>query len=532
MHSIFARRLVWFIAFLFALPGILLAHGSDPHAPIVISITDTGFVPAELTVTVGETVTFENDSQDDVWPASDNHPTHEEHSAFDPQRPLLQNAAWSFTFNEAGEYGMHDHLAPEHVGMIYVVPDTEVSSDVWSELQAAAVAVIDMIRGWFTAPAATTVDSSQVVDVSFMTDFTAPTPYDQSFVRAYELPCSSTDFSCIDNELNQVTVTYGPHAASEILERLLTAGTIATSINDHQLSHQIGRNTARAFGVNAKSFQLCPTDMFNGGCQHGFFEYVLGRTDSTTAAADAICASLDDTYSAKFKFYCYHGVGHGVMMQQAYDLDASLAVCDSLGTRSAQEGCWQGVFMENVNAVMTQYAQREGVFSDTDPLAPCNAVASQYRQQCYLNHAGYLMQYFTNDVAAAAASCLQAEQWTGDCMQSIGLMVTNPVWQAALHGAEGEQDETATAIALCSQFPSTYQRDCVLGGVDNITNFDRLDVTRADAFCAGSQSAFQTDCYTRIGSNLAVSNVNTDDVVAACNQLQNNNRIELCLSAI
>jgi hypothetical protein len=263
-----------------------------------------------------------------------------------------------------------------------------------------------------------------------------------------------------------------------------------------------------------------------------FFEYVLGRTDSTTEAADAICASLDDTYSAKFKFYCYHGVGHGVMMQQAYDLDASLTICDDLGVTSAQEGCWQGVFMENVNAVMTQYAEREGVFSDNDPLAPCNVVASEYRQQCYLNHAGYLMQFFSNDVAAASNSCLEAGDWINDCMQSIGLMVTNPVWQANLYTSNSELGQTETAIALCNQFPAPYQRDCVLGGVDNITNFDRLDVTRSDAFCASSQSDFQEECYARIGSNLRVSNVNLEDVVGACNKLQSTNSIELCLSAI
>lgn len=61
------------------------------------------------------------------------------------------------------------------------------------------------------------------------------------------------------------------------------------------------------------------------------------------------------------------------MMAQAYDLPASLAICDSLGDSVGQEGCWQGVFMENVNGAMTG-ASRPGVFSNEDPLLPCTVI--------------------------------------------------------------------------------------------------------------------------------------------------------------
>ena len=516
-------------------PGLVIAHGTDSHAPIVISVTDEGFVPSELTITVGETVTFENDSQYDVWPASDNHPTHEAYPAFDPKRPLLPNTAWSFTFTETGGWAMHNHLNPDQVGMIQVVPETNPNTGYASKalqpVKEAMIRIVNLVRSWFTTTATPSPENEVVVDTSFSTDFTAPQPYDPALLAEYVVDCPESDSACITNELDTVTAEYGPVAASMLLDGWLDTGVVARSVNDHQLSHKIGRTTARVFGVNPQSFALCPTDMFNGGCQHGFFEYVLGRTDSTIAAADAICASLDNSYSDKFKFYCYHGVGHGVMMQQAYDLDASLATCDSFNERSAQEGCWQGVFMENVNGKTTGYAEREGIFSDTDPLAPCNTMAAEYRQQCYVNHAGYLMQLFDNNLALGTASCLKARDWTSDCMQGLGLMVTNPSWHGFLYAENDTLDEIEIAIALCEEFPAPYQIECVRGGVSNITNFDRLDVTRADAFCAGSQAAYQDECYQQIGNNLRTSNTDTADVAAACRQLSTNG-VELCLSAL
>ncbi len=40
------------------------------------------------------------------------------------------------------------------------------------------------------------------------------------------------------------------------------------------------------------------------------------------------------------------------------------------------------------------------------------------------------------------------------CMQSIGLMVTNPVWQAQLSRDAGKKSQSAVAWELCSRFPA------------------------------------------------------------------------------
>ena len=101
-----------------------------------ISMTDTGFEPADVTIAVGDTVTFVNNGQAAKWPASDVHPTHrsypgsdinkcgtaEAENIFDSCRGLSTGESYSFTFTEAGSWEYHDHRQASHGGTITVTP--------------------------------------------------------------------------------------------------------------------------------------------------------------------------------------------------------------------------------------------------------------------------------------------------------------------------------------------------------------------------------------------------------------------------
>ncbi|PIT91022.1 hypothetical protein COU17_02505 [Candidatus Kaiserbacteria bacterium CG10_big_fil_rev_8_21_14_0_10_49_17] len=105
----------------------------DPIFHALISYTNDGFDPAEVTIKKGETVRFVNNSDRDTWPASAIHPTHSIYpektdadclgSAFDACRPLKAGEFWEFTFNEAGEWGFHDHLQASDRGKVIVTEE-------------------------------------------------------------------------------------------------------------------------------------------------------------------------------------------------------------------------------------------------------------------------------------------------------------------------------------------------------------------------------------------------------------------------
>ena len=333
------------------------------------------------------------------------------------------------------------------------------------------------------------------------TTFTRPAAYQLATLTQERRPsCVKTDVECARRFLTGITGKYGPGAALQVLGALKQSNELDRSLDDHQLAHAIGRETASRFGINSEAFKLCPLT-FNYGCVHGFFEYVLGRTDTPSDAAASICDSASGG-PLTTRFSCYHGVGHGVMMARAYDLQASLDVCDTLSDPVAEDGCWQGVFMENVNAAMRNEA-RKGLFSAANPLLPCTTVAARYRHECYINQAGWLMHVAESDVGRASGYCLAAPRgYVSVCAQSIGLMVTNPTWQATLAPNPAKRGFENVAWSLCERFPEQLRSDCIIGGVDNIANFDGLDLTRATRFCRVADRPYRAACYREIGVNL------------------------------
>ena len=85
-----------------------------------VTRTAGGWEPATLAIARGDTVEFVNASGEDAWPASDVHPTHEVYPGFDAERGVPAGSSWSYTFDRAGSWSFHDHLAPEAKGVVVV----------------------------------------------------------------------------------------------------------------------------------------------------------------------------------------------------------------------------------------------------------------------------------------------------------------------------------------------------------------------------------------------------------------------------
>lgn len=476
--------------------GSVLAH----DAPTVILMEAAGFNPAAVTIHAGNTVVFKNTDTQDHWPASNDHPTHEVYSAFDPKRPILPGQEWRFVFSTEGTWQWHDHLYPNQHGVVTVRGSDENFSEGVGPADTFVTAVADYVTALLDrfAWSPKTEPAPQAAEA-----YRDPAPYlIPTLYESITSTCAKNE-ECSLTQLVEVITHHGPAAALELLALLEKNGFIHSNDDYHQVAHQIGRATAENFGINSQSFLLCPTS-FNYGCGHGFFEYVLGRSASSQEAASRICGSLDDdaAYSDKFKFYCYHGLGHGIMMAEANNLDSSLVICDSLENVSGRIGCWQGVFMQNVVSEI-QGEARENVFSAQDPLAPCNRVAPQYRYQCYINHGGYLVGLFNYSARDAAEACLGAGDQATPCIQAIGLLTTNPGWQPLLMKNIPLDPRLDPGLQICNTFSPATRADCFVGALDNIMNYDDLDLQRrAIPFCESAVNWSPAACYRQIGINI------------------------------
>jgi hypothetical protein len=332
------------------------------------------------------------------------------------------------------------------------------------------------------------------------------------------------DLRCYIGYLERVTAESGPEQSLALLARLVADGLVAKSADVHQFAHLIGRKTAAAIGEGGEAFLRCDTS-FNYGCEHGFLEYVLKKHPSPKLAIEAICGTIEKetSYSEKFKFYCYHGVGHGVLMAESYDYKRGLEICDSLPTATGRQGCSQGLFMEGANAAIRGGEELDkGVFSAADPLLPCAALENKYQYECFINHGGWLATVFRNDIAEAAASCASAPSpHKHTCAHSIGLLLTNSAWLYAISRSSPlSGEELRASVALCDRFPGDLKPDCYRGALDNLMNDDGTALPgRAVPFCNLLPPDAQESCFFQIGVNIARQVVRADNRRELCGRL-------------
>jgi len=100
----------------------------------MVTYTNSGFEPQEITIDRGETVRFINNSNHGMWVASAMHPTHKvyagtsinehcpspDNSAFDQCESVEDASFWEFTFTKTGEWGYHNHVRANDFGKVMV----------------------------------------------------------------------------------------------------------------------------------------------------------------------------------------------------------------------------------------------------------------------------------------------------------------------------------------------------------------------------------------------------------------------------
>src|SRR3989344_2449468 len=107
-------------------------HQSENNYEVIY--TDSGYSPKEITVKVGNTVTWKNESSHGMWTSSAMHPTHviysgtslDEHcpdsqnTSFDECTSAQPGESWSFKFDKTGTWRYHNHSQASDFGSVIV----------------------------------------------------------------------------------------------------------------------------------------------------------------------------------------------------------------------------------------------------------------------------------------------------------------------------------------------------------------------------------------------------------------------------
>ncbi len=288
--------------------------------------------------------------------------------------------------------------------------------------------------------------------------------------------CTGTEaesFSCWQSRYKALTQNDSPEVAFADLKQAFEASGYVRS-NCHQITHVIGRAAALKYPDLTTTYQH--GDQFCwSGYYHGSIETIAEKIgkDKIESQMTSVCASFQKSKPYGFDHYnCVHGMGHGLLAIEEGQLFTALTLCDTYTDSWEAQSCYGGVFMENVMNEING-AGRKPYLSASDPLYPCTAVASRYKEQCYLMQTSHALLAVQYDYVKVFELCGTVDApYNETCYQSLGRDVSG----------QSNSDQART-IELCMQGPTTIARDnCFTGAVKDFMSYYHSD-TQGLALC-------------------------------------------------
>ncbi|MBI5134417.1 MAG: hypothetical protein HZA81_03490 [Candidatus Taylorbacteria bacterium] len=415
-----------------------------------IAYDASGFSPRRLVVSLGDRVTFRNESDNPFWPASDLHPSHGIYSQFDPKMPVEAGGSWSFSFEKPGIWKFHDHLASRQTGEIVVLSST------------GKVVVPDCKSA------------------------------------------SSTPGECFQADVVAALKKGGLDAA---LDRMAELYDTDPRFRDscHSVAHILGKSAYLAFDEGKEIKLSAKTSYCSYGFYHGFMEEMLQISGDVDGAREfcAQAGKLLASESANAEGACYHGIGHGAADggdPRAWGDPVALAspgiaLCNKVDpTEPHFYRCVSGVF----NSIALMFIERSYNLSldDRGPFEVCkNWKEFRVKNPCYQEMNTLVATLSNSDLSRAIEYVEEIEddlQYSALAMRSLsGVFPSN--------FKEPYEDEFESTVRSCKAAREDLVVPCVQGIPSGLMEFGPpgREYEAAIAFCEtpGMSKGEQDSCY-------------------------------------
>ena len=330
------------IALVAVIAGLSLLFSRFPQT-IIVTRTANGFEPASISIQAGDTVTFVSTAGMPYWPASDFHPSHQLYPEFDPKRPLARGEKWSFTFERAGTWTYHDHLASQTQGTVTVTGTSK------EDIATCVANSKSIVKSYCWAGFFTTIIREQGISVAF-----------DRFAKMY-------------------------------------AGDWAFQQNCHDIMHILGKAGYDEFEKSGALSIRPETSYCAYGFYHGFIEEMFARNGNLDLAdgvryCQAVLTSSvfpSQNAASTAAAACFHGLGHasfdslgGLSFGDDEKMVAeALHECEGAVPEERRAQCASGVFNSLANAYSGH--NYELAFRDPDPTSICRIQKPIYQLSCY-----------------------------------------------------------------------------------------------------------------------------------------------------
>ncbi|HSX29423.1 MAG TPA: hypothetical protein VLE73_02590 [Candidatus Saccharimonadales bacterium] len=304
-----------------------------------------------------------------------------------------------------------------------------------------------------------------------------------------------TKFQCYSTYFQAETKSANPKTALAEMQQLYDQGDEYVVSQCHQLAHQVGHAGYDKYGSLGKAFENGDNFCWSG-YYHGITEQAVGKMgrDEIKKQANNICKDLAKHKRYSFDHYnCVHGLGHGFMAVDNYNLFTALKTCDLLKDSWERSSCYGGVFMENVMVDVRQDGKSDYLKPD-QPMYPCTAVAESYKYQCYLMQTSYALKQNSYNFADGFRLCRDVADpaYTTICYQSLG------------RDASGSTvSDIAKTKEHCDQaLDYSGLENCMLGAVRDFISYYHSDA-KAKQFCAVFEPTITGRCLDEVTSYYA-----------------------------
>lgn len=275
-------------------------------------------------------------------------------------------------------------------------------------------------------------------------------------------------------------------------------------------------------------FTQC-TPVFFNACYHGVVIGLLNTSDFSVESAafkDKMSTTCNDFQSddkAGFFEQCIHGVGHAVMIASNYELSKALTLCDALATQKST--CYGGVFMENFPQSSSTDAPSKYLPTSSDAYYPCDKLAAEYQEQCFIFLSIYQNHVGTHDWSETAKFCLGTPEVVRDeCFGTIGNSViptTENIRQlkdVCDVTKDATEDRVYCYLGIVGSFDDKY------GGNNSMLGL-------VVDYCDTLPDAYQKYCYERT-ARVFTKWLSEKDQTQFCDKIKNEEYKKLCSKRI
>lgn len=250
----------------------------------------------------------------------------------------------------------------------------------------------------------------------------------------------------------------------------------------HQITHDLGREAAGYYRTLGEALAFEASACWSG-YYHGVVEQRMSEYDDRELLREipGFCREPAQNQYSFVHYNCVHGVGHGIMLRLDADLFASIPFCEKYTDPWELSSCVSGAFMQNV--VSAQEGHTGATFKDGDLVYPCNAVDTQYKDECFGMQTSYILWQSNQDLARGFAVCDTVESgFAGDCYQSMGRDISG-----------NSLLDPAKVVEGCALGAEALREHCIVGASLNAV-FNDHNTDRATELCEMVDPAYTRAC--------------------------------------